>query len=80
MVLRIGFLRGLLNMSKTSVPLLTPEQALDNLDRCCETVPCDGPTRDVLRASVHVLAHRISLPLAKPDTASSVVEAPPVSP
>lgn len=33
----------------------TPDIALQNLSKVAEAYQCDGPTRDVLRASVAVL-------------------------
>lgn len=34
---------------------ITPSQALDNLHKAAEAVPCDGPNRDILRDSTKVL-------------------------
>lgn len=37
----------------------TPEAALQNLSKVAELFQCDGPTRDLLRASVKVLEELI---------------------
>lgn len=39
---------------------MTAEQALGNLHRAAEKLPCDGDTRDALRASAKVLQEAIT--------------------